>query len=163
METYNKNYYYKGAERLLYSYKYLKGYLKNKKDELKALEDCNTIASIDLDRINTSKTNKISQPTEVSALDNIQRAESIKKDIKKVAAKINAIEEAINLLTDTEKKIIILKYYNKEYWDKIAPECNVSKRQAQRINQNAINNVKVSLFGINAIKEDFPLLEDIKW
>lgn len=161
METYTKHDYYKGAERLLYSYKYLKGYLKSKQEELKAIEYCN-IASIDFDRINTCRTNDISQPTEMSALDNIEKADRLKREIKKVEVKINAIEEAIQLFNETEKKIIRLRYYDKEYWDKIGLECNMSKRQAQRLNQDIINNLKVTFFGLNVIKGDCQLLRE-KW
>ena len=83
--------------------------------------------------------------------------EGIKKDIKRVRSKINAIERSLDLLDDTQREIIECKYLLKMPLDTISDRVHKSKNQIMRDNKTAIRNMQISFFGPKAIDKESPL------
>lgn len=151
--------YYKGTEKILYNYNYLKANLEIKLKELQEIEKDDGVRAVDFEGISTCKTYRISQPVEDMAILNLEMINSITKNINKLKSKINSIEKSLNLLSDEERGIIQMKYIDSMNWIQISEKVNISGRQAQRIKNNAINKIKVGLFGINALEEDMPIIK----
>ena len=53
-----------------------------------------------------------------------------------------ALREAINRLTDRERKILMLRYYEGKTQTEISAEVGISQAQVSRLEKNALANVK---------------------
>lgn len=153
--------YYKGTEKILYNYNYLKANLEIKLKELQEIKLDDGLRAVDFEGVSTCKTYKISQPVEDMAILNIERINSITENVKKLKSKINSIEMSLSLLSDEEREIIQMKYIDSMNWIQISNKVNISERQAHRIKHNAINKIKIGLFGIIALEEDMPIIKSI--
>ena len=153
-----KHDYYKGVERLLYSYPFLKANLATKENEIKAFEH-DSIKGIDFDRISTSKTNGISHEVEDTAILNIKRIDSIKNDIDSLDTKIGMIDRALALLSPTQRKVIELKYFDKVSPTEICCSMNMSKSQVNVHKHRAIDAIKICFFGLKSLQDDCPILK----
>ena len=153
--------YYKGTEKILYNYNYLKANLEIKLKELHEIQLDDGVSGINYEGVSTCKTYKISQPVEAAAILNLEMINSITQNIKKLKSKINSIEMSLSLLSDEEREIIQMKYFDSMNWIQISDKINISERQAHRIKHNAINKIKIGLFGIRALEEDMPIIRSI--
>lgn len=153
--------YYKGTEKILYNYNYLKANLEIKLKELHEIQLDDGVSGINYEGVSTCKTYKISQPVEDIAILNLEMINSIKQNIKKLKSKINSIEMSLSLLSDEEREIIQMKYFDSMNWPQISSKVNMSERHAQRIKNNAINKMKVGLFGITALEEEVPIIKSM--
>ena len=153
--------YYKGTEKILYNYNYLKANLEIKLKELHEIQLDDKVSGINYEGVSTYKTYKISQPVEDIAVLNLEMINSITQNIKKLKSKINSIEMSLSLLSDEEREIIQMKYFDSMNWIQISDKINISERQAHRIKHNAINKIKIGLFGIRALEEDMPIIRSI--
>ncbi|WP_417203731.1 sigma factor-like helix-turn-helix DNA-binding protein [Acetoanaerobium sticklandii] len=153
--------YYKGTEKILYNYNYLKANLEIKLKELHEIQLDDGVSGINYEGVSTCKTYKISQPVEAAAILNLEMINSITQNIKKLKSKINSIEMSLSLLSDEEREIIQMKYFDSMNWPQISNKVNMSERHAQRIKNNAINKMKVGLFGITALEEEVPIIKSM--
>ncbi|SKB28425.1 phage transcriptional activator, RinA family [Acetoanaerobium noterae] len=153
--------YYKGTEKILYNYNYLKANLEIKLKELHEIQLDDGVSGINYEGVSTCKTYKISQPVEDIAVLNLEMINSITQNIKKLKSKINSIEMSLSLLSDEEREIIQMKYFDSMNWPQISNKVNMSERHAQRIKNNAINKMKVGLFGIIALEEEVPIIKSM--
>lgn len=153
--------YYKGTEKILYNYNYLKANLEIKLKELHEIQLDDGVSGINYEGVSTCKTYKISQPVEDIAVLNLEMINSITQNIKKLKSKINSIEMSLSLLSDEEREIIQMKYFDSMNWPQISNKVNMSERHAQRIKNNAINKMKVGLFGITALEEEVPIIKSM--
>jgi phage transcriptional activator, RinA family len=153
--------YYKGTEKILYNYNYLKANLEIKLKELHEIKLDDGVSGINYEEVSTCKTYKISQPVEATAILNLEMINSITQNIKKLKSKINSIEMSLSLLSDEEREIIQMKYFDSMNWPQISNKVNMSERHAQRIKNNAINKMKVGLFGITALEEEVPIIKSM--
>lgn len=153
--------YYKGTEKILYNYNYLKANLEIKLKELHEIQLDDGVSGINYEGVSTCKTYKISQPVETASILNLEMINSITQNIKKLKSKINSIEMSLSLLSDEEREIIQMKYFDSMNWPQISNKVNMSERHAQRIKNNAINKMKVGLFGITALEEEVPIIKSM--
>ena len=84
--------YYKGTEKILYNYNYLKANLEIKLKELHEIQLDDGVSGINYEGVSTCKTYKISQPVEDIAVLNLEMINNITQNIKKLKSKINSIE-----------------------------------------------------------------------
>ncbi len=104
--------YYRGTEKILYNYNYLKANLEIKLKELQEIHMDDGLKAVDFEGVSTCKTYKISQPVEDIAILNCEKINSITKNINKLKSKINSIETSLSLLSNEEREIIEMKYFD---------------------------------------------------
>ena len=155
-----KHDYFELTEKLLYSYPCLKLNLITLNQELMNFEHDN-IKGIDFDRVNVSKTYSISKNTEDKAVLNIERIDSIKRDILRLKTKIDMIERSLDDLSEIQRKIIDLKYFKDESRDCICFSVNLSPSQVNVLRKRAVHKIKLCFFGLNALNKDCPRLQTI--
>lgn len=136
--------YIKEVEKWLYNYNTFKTAIENLKimylEKEKELEDGRPIQ---YDKERLSKTNSFSSETEKKAIE----LATIKGRIEIMENKVKIIDNALNALNETEKKIIDLRYFKGEQWWKIAYSVAFSERWCKEIRRNAVKKIALSMFG----------------
>ncbi|MFZ7119499.1 MAG: hypothetical protein ACOWWH_00930 [Eubacteriaceae bacterium] len=141
----NTNNNYKKTERALYDYKFLKGYIELRKQDLAELQYQGVSAS----RLSLAKSanRQISDPVG----DEFELMEKVKtrwaEEIKIKENIIYKIDYAVSLLGEFEKRIVEMKYKKGMRYDDIAMHLGYSRRQIIRINKKSIGNISVVLYG----------------
>lgn len=130
---------YRQTERLLYDYKFIKGYVELRKQDLKDLEYEGVKALQFSDP--AIKSSGISDPVarEFELLEK-QRA-FLQQVILEKERILNRIDYALGLLNDTESKIIEMKYFKCVRNYDIADSLGYSRKQIERINKNTIQHI----------------------
>lgn len=122
----------------LQNYKILKAQI----EELKIkLQELSLISAVDNSIPKTGITYKYNSNTENIAL---KRTEYENK-IKILTLQIQRIENALNALSDVERKIIELKYIEQLTWRNVVYETGKSRIACYRISQQALKHIKAIL------------------
>ncbi|MBU3193484.1 siderophore-interacting protein [Clostridium algidicarnis] len=102
---------YKKAEQLLNSYVAMKVEIENSMLEIREIEADNDIKSINLDE-KSSKTNRVNKEVENKVINKPDRIRYYNYIINKNEVIIEKIENSTKVLTQLEKDVIELKYFN---------------------------------------------------
>lgn len=131
---------YKQLEKILYDYRITKANIMNLEVEIETMSLPSSVTGIsyDKDKINNSK---ISSITEDLALRKIEKEESIKKRILYLKKRMNQIDNALDCLTEVERKIVELKYIKQQQWWQIAYSVKYSETWCKRVRRIAINKM----------------------
>lgn len=101
---------------------------------------------IDYSRDKIGQTNKFSSDVEnkVIKLDKF----NIEHGIKSMSNVINAIDKAMESLTDTEKQVITNRCMNSMYYYQFCYKICASERTAKRIKKSALGKMRIVIFGM---------------
>lgn len=135
---------FRQTEKLLYNYKFIKGYVELRKRDLQDLE-YNGVKAIQYSDP-AVKSNIISDPV-------AREYESIEKQrlfLQRVIMEkeriIERIECALGLLNDVENRIIEMKYFKGVRNNDIADNLGYSRKQIERIKKSAVQHIGVVLW-----------------
>ena len=103
----------KDIKRLLKNYKFLKMYRDNLKEELEIVREENGLKAINYDGENIQIGRKHNSIVEEVCFNRIRKENVILLEIRKIELKINLIDKAMEVLTDKERKMIELRYFEK--------------------------------------------------
>lgn len=145
---------YRQVEGILYNYKIIKASIENNKLKLENLEweeDIDDgVGAISYGEP-SSKTNKISRTTEIIAINNIEKKEKARKELKRKIAiesnKIKMIDNALNALTDLERTIIEMFYIENLEWYKVAGKVCYSEGWCKEKRKETINRILYTING----------------
>lgn len=142
--------YIKATEKILWQYTSYKAYIENAKEELAEMDkDAGVGMGIDYSKDKLAPTYKFSSMTESEAEQRIDRKELLQKQIEIISHKLNRIERALNALSETDRKIIEMYYFQgKRIWE-IQFEVQYSDRQVKRKKRYALEKLKISIYGEN--------------
>lgn len=137
-----KNALYTQTEKWLRSYPYWKKAVVSlqRQYELRSRADAKVIAT---DTISGGKTNKVHSTVE----DLILNLEDIVERKNNLEAKIQLVESAMELLTNAERKIIELRYFNRFSWWLVGAEVGYTDRHCKNIRVEAIRRLEGAIFG----------------
>lgn len=102
---------YKKAEQLLNSYVEMRVEIENSILEIREIEADNDIKSINLDE-KSSKTNRVNKEVENKVINKSDRIRYYNYIINKNEVIIEKIENSTKVLTQLEKDVVELKYFN---------------------------------------------------
>lgn len=145
---------------LLYKYPFFKLNLSSKENELRAYQH-DSLKGIDFDRINTCKTNNICSEVEDTAILNVERITSIENTIKLLNIKINTIEQALSQLSNTERKVIELKYFKRVNGQELYNAMSLSKSQCGVHMNRALSSLRTAFADSKELLEICPILKYI--
>lgn len=133
---------YKKAEWLLYNYKKLKAEVKNIEIEIEDIKN----TYIGTNAIDTSqepvKSNKITSIVENEILDKerrIERLESIKFSKEN---QVKKVDNALEILTEDDRKLIELRYFEKMPNWKVAQRFNMTEEGCSARKRRIVENIK---------------------
>lgn len=133
---------YKQAEWLLYNYKKLKAEIKNIELEIENIKNTYVGASaIDPEQI-SNNTNKIISLVENEVLEKerkIERLESIK--LKK-ENQVKKVDNALEILTEEDRKLIELRYFEKMPNWKVAQRFNMTEEGCSARKRRIVESIK---------------------
>lgn len=112
---------YKTSSEILKDYKKLKALIKDYDLQLQEL-DFNTLGpqGMTYDKDKTSPTNKFNSDTENAAIKREEKIHNLKKQQGTCKVIVGQMDNALDTLTDREKQIIELKYFNGKTYDEIS-------------------------------------------
>jgi len=134
---------YKKTEQWLYKLNALKVYLEKLKQEYQELEELAEGTAIEYDKDKLCETYQFSSNTENMALELYKK----QTKIKHTKHRIDTLEKALSILSDTEREIIEQRYFAKEPWFNITYHVQYEERHCRRIRRRAIETLSVALFG----------------
>lgn len=138
---------YKKIEHYLYHYKMFKCYLETTDKEILMLSENDGMKGIAYDGISTSNTNMTSDRVGDVAISNLDRLKELQDKKHKLQKKIDVIDRVLSELTEIERTIIEMKYFECKPWCKIAYEVKYSERQCRNIRKAAIDKISIGLYG----------------
>lgn len=156
-----KDKYYKSTESLLYNYNMLKVSIENMKIEIEEVREEDGMTAIEYSTEKTSPTFKITSQTEDTAIKNIEYADLLKRRIELTQNKITRLDNAIEVLPETEKEIIVKYYIEGKEWWKVAGEVHCNERWCRELRKRAINKISVGIYGYTAVIEPTKDSKDI--
>jgi len=134
---------YKKAEWLLYNYKKLKAEIKNIEIEIEDVENTYVGASaIDTSQENTSATNKISSTVENEVLDKERRIEYLESIKFSKENQIKKVDNALEILTEEDRKLIELRYFERVPNYKVAQRFNMTEEGCSARKRRIIEDIK---------------------
>ena len=134
------------AEKELRELYYNQAYLESLEQDIKVLNYEYGLRGIAYDGIGGGA-GEPSDSTGDQAARLVDARVAINRRIAKYCNKINHIQEVLKLLTERERKTIMMYYIEYKPWWFIAQEIGYSQRQAQRIKEDAIEKVAIGLYG----------------
>jgi DNA-directed RNA polymerase specialized sigma subunit len=134
---------YMQTERWLYHLDALKTRIENLKQQYKEKELEAEGEGIDYSKDKLCQTYKFNSQTENIAM-SLAHTHMM---IESLQSRVNILERSIEILNETERRIIDLKYFREEPWYNIAYQIQYSERQCRYIRTNAINKLAVAIFG----------------
>jgi DNA-directed RNA polymerase specialized sigma subunit len=134
---------YTKTEEWLYKLDALKERIKNLKMQYEETELKAQSSGIDYSKDKLSNTYAFNSSTENIGI----KLAEIQQEIKEKENRITMLESGLNILNETERIIVINKYFKNEPWWKIAYICGYSESQAKRKRNYAIDKLSVALFG----------------
>lgn len=143
--------YYKETEYLLYNYKMFEISIKNMQQEIEFLKSEDGGRGIAYDSIPISPTNKFSSSTEDIALSVTEKIDYLEHSIRRMNAKLESIDKAMEGLTEAEKDIIRKKYMLGKQWYVIAYEVSYNERWCKELRKRAISKMTIGIFGDTAL------------
>ncbi len=129
------------VERLLYDVRQLEA-------RKEVLEEILSIHNDGMRAIDTStadgsgKTNRFHSETESVAIKNIENKEKHSGELQEITRKLHILNRAIQALSETEQKIIKLKYIDQNPWWEVAHSLNFTERRCRQLRGKAINTIK---------------------
>lgn len=137
---------YKQMEKMLYDYKYTKGYIELRKADLQALE-YEGVKAVQYSTPSV-QTSGISDPVAMEFERLEKQRDFLQRTIREKERAIEKIDFAVKLLDDIEQKIIEMKYFKGSRNQSIADNLGYSKKQIERIKKKAIHRL-ISVIWIN--------------
>lgn len=134
------------AEKELRELYFNQAYLESLENEIEILNYEYGLKGISYDGIGGGP-GEPSDATGGSAARLVDARVAINRRIARYRNKINHIQEVLKLLTERERKTIMMYYIEYKPWWYIAQEIGYSPRQAQRIKEDAIKKVAIGLYG----------------
>lgn len=134
---------YKQTEAWLYKLNSLKVYVEKLKDEYAELEEIAEGKAVEYDQDKLCETYAFVSATENIALEMWKKATKIKHLNNRIAV----LEKAMEILNNTEKQILKLKYFENQPWFNIAYQVQYSESHCKRIRNRAIRKLSIALFG----------------
>ncbi|MBE6068835.1 MAG: siderophore-interacting protein [Clostridium lundense] len=132
---------YKKTDGVLFNYKTIKAEIDNLELEIEEVKsEVNGVKSVTYDE-RTSPTNAFNSSVENEVL---KKDKLISKLLKEKASKerlISKIDNALNTLSDEERKIIKLRCFDKMEWNKVGALINRDGDYCGRIKRKAINKI----------------------
>lgn len=144
-----KDKYYKEIEYKLYNYNMFKIGIENLKKEIEYLEsdEVRSLNAITYDEERTGKTNKISNVIESTMLSISEKILFKEMNIKRLENKIQAIDRALEVLTDIEREVIKLRYIEGKQWYIVAYNVNYNERWCKELRKRAIDKLIIGIYG----------------
>lgn len=138
---------FKNTEGLLYSYNSLKVKIKNLKLDLENIE-FEDLQAIQYDHDKLSETNAFSSSVENNVIAKDKQIEIINGKIKYYQNTIAKIDNALENLSDSEKKLVEMRYLRSEPcpWLQIAREMQLEVTNCYKRRNNIINKIATMLF-----------------
>lgn len=144
---------YNQVEGILYNYNSIKASIISNKirlDNLELEDPEDGVSAISYGE-QGSKTNKFNSIVENATMINMQRLEKAKRELKRTIRytdnKIKMIDNAMEILPETEKQILKMYYIDGYQWRDVANELNYSTRQCINLRKEAIENMLLSING----------------
>lgn len=138
---------YAKVERLLSNYKMLKISIENMEQQIRYLKEEDGLKGIGFDNISTSPTNVTSDPTANIALSNTERIHYFEHRIEQNKKDIEAIDNVMEMLEESEKVILTERDINSKPWFRITPLVCYEERQCRNIRTKAIKKLVVGIYG----------------
>ena len=138
---------FKNTEGLLYNYTSLKVKIKNLKLDLENIE-FEDLQAIQYDQDKLSETNAFSSSVENNVIAKDKQIEIINRKIKYYQNTIAKIDNALENLSDSEKKLVEMRYLRSEPcpWLQIAREMQLEVTNCYKRRNNIINKIATMLF-----------------
>lgn len=133
------------AEKELRELHYNKAYLCSLEEELNLLDYQYGLRGISYDGAGGSSGTSDTTGNQATVLADERIA--LHHKINRYNSKIAHIEQVLNLLTSREYTVVNMYYIKYKPWWRIAQEIGYSKRQAQRIKDDAIEKIAIGLYG----------------
>lgn len=144
---------YSQIEGTLYNYKIIKASIENNKLRLEnlELEDLEDGVSAITYGEPSSKTNKFNSVVENATIKNIETKEraikSLNKTITREINKLKMIDNAISVLSETEREVITLFYIEDMSWGQVAKKTNYSNSWCQELRCKAMDKILYTING----------------
>lgn len=138
---------FKNTEGLLYSYNSLKVKIKNLKLDLENIE-FEDLQAIQYDHDKLSETNAFSSSVENNVISKDKQVEIINRKIRYYQNTINKIDNALESLSDKERKLVEMRYLRSEpcSWVYIATEMQLDVTSCHNHRNKTINKISNMLF-----------------
>lgn len=137
---------YKKIEAMLYNYKKNKAKIKNISIEIEKINtDYKGISSISYSE-KTGSTNKINSSVENEVIEKEKRISDLEKEKIFLQGEVSQIENALEVLTDSQREIVTLKYFNKLSYKVIADRHYKSVTPIYSVVRNIICEIDELLF-----------------
>lgn len=138
---------FKNTEGLLYSYNSLKVKIKNLKLDLENIE-FEDLQAVQYDQDKLSDTNAFSSSVENNVISKEKQMQIINKKIRYYQNTIAKIDNALENLSDSEKKLVEMRYLRSEPcpWLQIAREMQLEVTNCYKRRNNIINKIATMLF-----------------
>ena len=138
---------FKNTEGLLYSYNSLKVKIKNLKLDLENIE-FEDLQAVQYDHDKLSETNAFNASVENNVISKEKQIQIIKKKIRYYQNTIAKIDNALENLSDSEKKLVEMRYLRSEPcpWMQIAREMQLEVTNCYKRRNNIIKKISDMLF-----------------
>lgn len=138
---------FKNTEGLLYSYNSLKVKIKNLKLDLENIE-FEDLQAIQYDQDKLCETNAFSSSVENNVIAKDKQIEIINRKIRYYQNTIAKIDNALENLSDSEKKLVEMRYLRSEPcpWMQIAREMQLEVTNCYKKRNNIIKKISDMLF-----------------
>ena len=138
---------FKNTEGLLYSYNSLKVKIKNLKLDLENIE-FEDLQAVQYDHDKLSETNAFSSSVENNVISKEKQIQIINKKIRYYQNTIAKIDNALENLSDSEKKLVEMRYLRSEPcpWMQIAREMQLEVTNCYKRRNNIIKKISDMLF-----------------
>jgi len=136
----------KKVEAVLYNFNQTKAEIKNIKLDIELLES-EYDDGIGVNYIeNTGKTNKITSTVENMIIRKEDKINKLNYAMKVKEAEIKKVENALEILTDRERSIIEMRYFQKESNRNISAKLYITEEYVSAIKSKAIKSIANILF-----------------
>lgn len=133
---------YKQAEWLLYNYKKLKAEIKNIELEIENIKNTYVGASaIDPEQI-SNNTNKITSLVENEVLEKERKIERLELIKSKKENQVKKVDNALEILTEDDRKLIELRYFEKMPNWKVAQRFNMTEEGCSARKRRIVESIK---------------------
>ena len=134
---------YKKAEWLLYNYKKLKAEVKNIEIEIEEIKNTYIGANaIDTSKENTGETYNITSTVENEVLDKELRIEYLESIKSSKENQIKKVDNALEILTEEDRKLIELRYFERIPNYKVAQRFNITGEGCSARKRRIIEDIK---------------------
>ena len=121
--------------------------IENLKQEIEYVKEDTEMKGISYDGVSTSPTNEIKSIVESTVLGNMEKIEYLEHLIKRHQVDLDKLERSLEALEEIERTIVIEKYINAKQWWQVASMVRFSETHARRIRKQAINKLKIGIYG----------------